>query len=204
MAGELIGLLHLLRLRDILRGAIASKEFKDIREEKFWREVIVLENNEFWKYLFTLCPSLYAPMCILQLADQKIPAMDKLHYYVCQMDKLLAKYVKISEVDSGHILELDKSMENMRFMTNMNDQYTNKSDNKDDSDDDVEDIDPGDKLVNYFNNQNNYRDDDYDDNEEDDDDDDWDMGNDDNVHGNANKGGRQFVASCLSRRDYCG
>ncbi len=82
--------------------------------------------------------------------------MDKLHYYVCQTDKLLAKYVKIAEVDSGHILELDTSMENMRFMRNMNDQYTNKSDNKDNSDDDVEDIDPGDKLVNYFNNGNNY------------------------------------------------
>ncbi len=46
-------------------------------------------------------------------------------------------------------------MENIRFMTNMNDQYTNESDNKDDSDDDVEDIDPGDKLVDYFNNGNN-------------------------------------------------
>jgi hypothetical protein len=65
-------------------------------------------------------------MRILQLADQKIPAMDKLYYYVCQTDKLRAKYVKIAEVDSGHILELDKSMENMRFMTNMNDQYTNE------------------------------------------------------------------------------
>jgi hypothetical protein len=72
------------------------------------------------------------------------------------MVKLLAKYVKISEVDSGHILELDKSMENMRFMTNMNDQsYTNGSDNKEDGNDDEEDIDPGDKLVNYFNNGNN-------------------------------------------------
>jgi hypothetical protein len=54
MAGELIGLLHLLRLRDILRGTIASKEFKDIREKGFQRVVIVLENNEFWKYLFSL------------------------------------------------------------------------------------------------------------------------------------------------------
>jgi hypothetical protein len=44
-------------------------------------------------------------------------------------------------------------MENMRFMTNMNDQYTNKSDNEEDGKDDVEDIDPGDKLVNYFNNR---------------------------------------------------
>ncbi len=37
-----------------------------------------------------------------------------------------------------------------------------------------------------------------------DDDKDRDMGNDDNMHGNANKGGRQFVVSCLSGRDYCG
>ena len=95
-------------------------------------------------------------MCILRLADQKVLTIDRLHYYVCQTDKLLAKYVKIAEVDSGHILELDKSIENMRFMRNMNDQYTNESDNEDNSDDDVEDIDPGDKLVNYFNNGNNY------------------------------------------------
>ncbi len=130
--------------------------------------------------------------------------MDRLHYYVFQRDKLLAKYVKIAEVDSGHILELDKSMENMRFMRNMNDQYTNKSDDKGNSDHDVEDIYPGDKLVNYFNNGNNYNNDDDDDNEEDDYDNNRDMGNDDNVHGNANKGGRQFVASFLSGQDYCG
>ncbi len=80
--------------------------------------------------------------------------MDKLHYYVCQMDQLLAKYVKIAEVDIGHILEVDKTMENMRFMTNMDDQYTNESDNKEDDVDDVEDIHPGDKLVNSFNNGN--------------------------------------------------
>jgi hypothetical protein len=65
MAGELIGLLRLLRLRDILRATIASKEFKDKWEKSFQREAIVLENNEFWKYLFILCHSLYAPMCIL-------------------------------------------------------------------------------------------------------------------------------------------
>jgi hypothetical protein len=64
MAGELIGLLCLLRLRDILRANIASKEFKDTWFF-FWREVIVFKNNEFWKYLFTLCCSFYAPMRIL-------------------------------------------------------------------------------------------------------------------------------------------
>jgi hypothetical protein len=128
--------------------------------------------------------------------------MDKLHYYACQTDKLLAKYIKIAEIDIGHILELDKTMENMRFMTNMNDQYTNKSDNKEDGKDDVEDIDPGDKLVNYFNNGNNYNDDDDDEEEEEDDDNNRDSSDNDNAHGNATKGGRQFVASCLSGSDY--
>ncbi len=140
---------------------------------------------------------------MLVLADQKIPTTDKLYYYVCPTDKLLAKYVKIAEVDSGHILELDKSMENMRFVTNMNDQYTTKSENKEDGNDDVEDIDPGDKLVNYFNNGNNYYNDDDHDDDNDDDDNDSDLGNDDNVHGNANKGGRQFVVSYLFGSDYC-
>ncbi len=101
------------------------------------------------------------------IGQPEIPVMDKLHYHVCQTDKLLAKYVTIAEVYSGHILERDQSMENMRFMTNMNDRYMNKSDNEDDSDDDVEDIDPGDKLVDYFNNGNNYNDDDDNDDEED-------------------------------------
>jgi hypothetical protein len=65
MAGELIGLPHLLRLRDILRATISSKEFQDTWGNSFWREVIVFQNSEFWKYLFSLCHSLYAPMRIL-------------------------------------------------------------------------------------------------------------------------------------------
>jgi hypothetical protein len=114
------------------------------------------------------------------------------------MDELLAKYVEIAEVDSGHILEVHKIMENMRFMINMDDQYTNKSDIEEDGKNDVEDIHPGDKLVNYFNNGNNYNNDSDNDDEEDDDDNDRDMGNDDNVHCNANKRGRQFDSSLLS------
>jgi hypothetical protein len=65
-------------------------------------------------------------------------------------------------------------------------------------------IHPGDKLVNYFNNGINYSDDKDSDNEEDDDDNDRDLGNYDNAHGNANKGGRQFVGSLLSGSNYCG
>ncbi len=95
-------------------------------------------------------------------------------------------------------------MENMRFMTNMDEQYTNKSDNKEDVEDDIEDVHPGYKLVTYFNNGNNYVGDDDDDGEEEDDDNDRDSVIYDNVHGNANKGGRQFFVSLLFGSDYCG
>ncbi len=64
-------------------------------------------------------------------------------------------------------------------------------------------IDPGDKQVDYFYNGNNYNDDDDNDDDEDDNDNYRDSGNEDNAHCNATKGGRQFVASCLSGRDYC-
>jgi hypothetical protein len=113
------------------------------------------------------------------------------------MDDILARYVKIAEVDSAHIFELDKTMENIRFMTNMDNQYMNKSDNEEDVEDDIEDIHPGDKLVNYINyGLSNYDDDN--DNEEKDDDNNRDSGNYENVHVNANKGTRQYVACLLS------
>ena len=96
-----------LRLREIIKSTIASKEFQDNWLKTFCRECLVLENNDFWKYLFTLCHSLYAHMQILCLADQQIPAMDKLNYYVLQTDKLLPKYLKIAEDDTFRILEMD-------------------------------------------------------------------------------------------------
>ncbi len=58
--------------------------------------------------------------------------------------------------------------------------------------------------MNYFNNVINYNNDDDNDDDEEDDDNNRDLGNYDNAHGNAKKGGRQFVASLLSGSNYCG
>ena len=165
MAGELIGLLRLLRLRKILRATVTSKEFQDNWLKTFRRECLIIESNEFWKYLFTLCRALYAPMRILRLADQKIPAMDKLHYYVLQTDVLLQKYLKMAEDDSGRLLNADNTMASMSLMVGMADTYSNESDEDDDdtdeddndSDDDAEDS--GDELANFFQNDNNNADD---------------------------------------------
>ncbi len=97
MAGEHIALCRILRLKGALRSLIASQEFQDMNE--FEEEVQVLQSEDFWKFLFTMGRSLYAPMRLLRLADQKIPAMDKLHFYVCQTDSYLSKYL-IEAVDA--------------------------------------------------------------------------------------------------------
>jgi hypothetical protein len=47
MAGELIGLLRLLRLRDILRATIASKEFKDIWKKHFGERSLFLKTMSY-------------------------------------------------------------------------------------------------------------------------------------------------------------
>ena len=144
MAGELIGLLCLLQLREIIKSTIASKEFQDNWWKTFRRDCLVLENNEFWKYLFTLCHSLYAPMQILCLTDQQIPAMDKLHFYVLQTDKLPPKYLKMAEEDSCRILAMDRTDTAISLMSSMTNDYTNKSDDEDNDDDDDVDHDDDD------------------------------------------------------------
>jgi hypothetical protein len=51
-----------------------------------------------------MCRALYAPMRVLCLADQKMPAMDKLNYYVLQTDRMLTLYCKDAEEPSDGLL----------------------------------------------------------------------------------------------------
>lgn len=149
MAGEHIALLRLLRLKDALRSTIASKEFIDLK--LFRSEAAILASDAFWKYLFVMCHAFYAPMRILQLADPKTPAMDKLYYYVLQTDKQLPKWMKIAE-DHGYELLTDPVLEVMRgdsfaridpiidvSVDDDNEDDDNDGDDEDDDDDDDED-----------------------------------------------------------------
>ena len=44
--------------------------------------------------------ALHSPMHVLCLADQKIPAMDKLHFHVCQTDTNSSKYLHQASTDA--------------------------------------------------------------------------------------------------------
>ena len=101
---------------------------------QFEEEVQVLQSEDFWKFLFTMCRLLYAPMRLLRLADQKIPAMDKLHFYVCQTDSYLSKYLKEAMVDAT--LLKDQRLHNIMDMVSFRVVEVDASDDENEDDND--------------------------------------------------------------------
>jgi hypothetical protein len=96
MAGEQIALTRLLCLRDALKSTINSNEIMDLNN--FKPATFVLNNDNFWLYLFVMCHALYAPMRVLCLADQQVPGMEKLYYYVLQTDRMLLRWLPDAEI----------------------------------------------------------------------------------------------------------
>jgi hypothetical protein len=64
----------------------------------FKPETFVLNSDNFWLYLFVMCHALYAPMRVLHLADQQVPDMEKLYYYVLQTDRMLLRWLPDAEI----------------------------------------------------------------------------------------------------------
>jgi hypothetical protein len=63
MARELIGLLCLLKLRDILRATIASKEFKDIWAKVFGERSLFLKTMSSGN-IYLYCAILSMQQCV--------------------------------------------------------------------------------------------------------------------------------------------
>ena len=99
MAGAHITLCRVLQLKNALRATINSPEFITLKQ--FKAEISILQSEDFWNYLFSMCRALYVPMHLLRLADQKVAAMDKMHFYVCQTDANMSYYLSKVVVDSG-------------------------------------------------------------------------------------------------------
>ena len=140
MGGELISLLRLLHLKDAFRSTINSKEFLGLNN--FKEECCVLNNDNFWMYLFLMCHVLYAPIRVLRLADQETVSMDKLYFYVLQTDRMLIKWLPDCKKKSTELLR-DTSLG--QVMTNYDadidwgsnkEEIVDDEDNDEDSDDD--------------------------------------------------------------------
>ena len=156
MAGEQIALTCLLRLRDALKSTINSKEFMDLNN--FKPETFVLNSDNFWLYLFVMCRALYSPMLVLHLADQQVPGMEKLYYYVLQTDRMLLRWLPDAEIRVS-VLRRDGTY---NAMTNM-DEYvfdeeaadsSGNDDEEEDSDDDEDHLVRDDNVDNDANEEN--------------------------------------------------
>jgi hypothetical protein len=58
--------------------------------------IALLQSSRLWQFIKIICQAFYLALLLLRFLDQRTPAMDKLYYYVRQMDKVI--------VDSKHLL----------------------------------------------------------------------------------------------------
>ena len=100
---------------------------------------------------------------MLRLANQQTPAMDKLHYYVLQTDRMLEMYVADAEergvglLTSATIRAMDCSRSahlSDDIMSDFEDFEENEGDDGDDDDDD-DDSDDDDSVMQSTQNSNN-------------------------------------------------
>ena len=79
MAGKIITLIRLLRLRHAL---VATLVLIGFRELNLCPQICtILQLDELLTVIFTFCRAMYAVMRALRLADMKVPAMDKVRVY---------------------------------------------------------------------------------------------------------------------------
>ena len=142
MAGQLIAMLRVLRLKAALQATVTSAEF--VALGAFLDLTRVIMNEDFWTLLFIMCRAPYPQMRILRLADQKIPAMDKLAYFIYQADRLTPQYLSEAEV---HIPKLSEGI--MDIIDSTDDVASEALDESDDEDDMVYDeVETGDVVDN--------------------------------------------------------
>ena len=90
MGGYIIAFLRLLGLQAAFDSTMAAPEFVSLKIDT--RIVALLKNGTFWALLKTIVTSCFGMLRLLRLADTKAPAMDKLLFYVHQVDELTAKH----------------------------------------------------------------------------------------------------------------
>lgn len=105
MAGELLALLRVSRLKDTLRATIVTKKYMELKQ--FESLNCLLLQNTFWDLLFALGRAVYSGMRILRLADLKTAGMDKLLHYVYQADRVMKKYLEEAQALAKILLNDD-------------------------------------------------------------------------------------------------
>jgi hypothetical protein len=86
MGGEALQLLRILRLKDTIMESVMSKVFIECKKFHFIGQIV--KHDGFWDLLLAICQLWYPLFRLLRLADMR-GGIDKVKYYVCQVDLLM-------------------------------------------------------------------------------------------------------------------
>ena len=142
MAVYNIALLRVLWLKPALQATVTSPEFQELCVFQDIARVVLADS--FWVYLFLMCHALYAPLHVLHLADQKVAAIDKLHFFVKQASRIVPKYLLEAEHHSAHLTDSMKTV--IEDTTDLASEDV--EDNSSDLDDDVVELEEDDDSDN--------------------------------------------------------
>ena len=100
MAGYIIAFLRLLRLKGAMESILLDPSFLRLKVASDMKKITsILHNSDFWKALLCITTGTFAPLRLLRLANQKVPAMDKLHFFVLKTAAMVEKMS--GKIDSG-------------------------------------------------------------------------------------------------------
>ena len=107
MGGECLQLLRVFCLKNFLCDCITSKVFMELT--KFQYIVPIIKSEAYWNFHFAIIQALYPLYYLLHLANMKQEAIDKLKYYIMQVDCLMDDGIenvcsKMDSVDGSPIL----------------------------------------------------------------------------------------------------
>lgn len=87
MGGYALQLMRVMRLKNVIAECTASKVFLDTKKFHFIHDVMKLDM--FWDVLFAIIQLLYPLYRLLRLCDTQRCCIDKVKFYVMQVDRLL-------------------------------------------------------------------------------------------------------------------
>ena len=83
-----------------MESTLADPSFLQLKVTSDMKKITsILCHSDFWKALLCIATGTFAPLRLLRLADQKVPAMDKLHFFVMKTAAMVEKCS--GKIDSG-------------------------------------------------------------------------------------------------------
>ena len=101
MAGYFVAFTRMLRLKDPLLEAVRCQAYKKMIESSQdkkkstkmkWAKNL-LENENMWKHLFTICQAVYPALLVLRIADKSEAGMHALYYHLRKCREAMKKHI---------------------------------------------------------------------------------------------------------------